>query len=205
MPVVVINRMVSYLRILKDASATGKEYISSAQLGEMAGVTGAQVRKDLAIFGEFGKQGVGYPVEGLTKEIADILGHGTIMPLAIFGIGELGTALARYLIARSKTSDDFKFSVRALFDNDPAKYKTQVGGVTVSPPSSLKDIYEQENLKLGIIAVPAEAAQQVVDEAVAVGIKGFLNFAPVKLKVPPGVRVVASDVTMVLQGLAFYL
>ncbi len=204
-PVVVINRMVVYLRVLRDAVAAGKKYISSAELGDMAGVNSAQVRKDLAMFGEFGKQGVGYPVETLTKEIATILGHDTDMPIAVFGIGELGTALARYLISRSKALEDFRFAVKALFDSDPAKIGTEVSGIAVSPIWSLQEICARENVKIGIIAVPAGAAQEVVDLAVSEGIKGFLNFAPAKLKVPPGVRVVSSDVTMVLQELAFYL
>lgn len=204
-PVVVISRMVVYLRVLRDAVTAGKEYISSAELGDMAGVNSAQVRKDLAMFGEFGKQGVGYPVETLAEEIARILGHDTDMPIAVFGVGELGTALSRYLISRSKTLEGFSFTVKALFDSDPAKIGTELGGVVISPVCSLPEVCARENIRIGIIAVPAAAAQEVVDLAVVYGIKGFLNFAPAKLKVPPGVRVVSSDVTMVLQELAFYL
>lgn len=204
-PDVVVRRLVTYLRILSEIDAGPDDYISSAQIGDLAAVNSAQVRKDLALFGEFGKQGVGYPILKLRKELTEILGADRQMNIVIFGVGELGTALARYLTSRKETSPDYRFVVKGLFDVDPAKVGTQIEGIPVRHLSELGEVTAAGDIKIGVIAVPAQAAQEVVNFAISKGIKGFLNFAPVRIKVPPGVRIQNSDVTSDLQELGFYL
>ncbi|HHX28039.1 MAG: redox-sensing transcriptional repressor Rex [Bacillota bacterium] len=204
-PDVVVKRLVTYLRVLLDSDFAGSDFVSSAQLGDMAAVNGAQVRKDLALFGEFGKQGVGYPVQELKDQITKILGADRDMPVAVFGIGELGTAIVRYLLSRGRSSPNYRFGPAALFDEDKRKVGTLVEGLVIHPLSDLEAVRKAKDLKIGIITVPASAAQEVVDRAVSAGLKGFLNFAPAKLKVPPHVRVHYTDVTLELQELAFYL
>lgn len=203
-PDVVVKRLVTYLRVLKDSSLEGG-YMSSAQLGDLAAVNGAQVRKDLALFGEFGKQGVGYPIQALTDQISRILGADREIAVALFGVGELGTAIVRYLSARRRFDPSYKFIVRALFDEDKRKIGNKVEGIVIRSLADMPAVCAGGAVKVGILTVPALAAQEVVDKGIAQGIRGFLNFAPVKLKVPPTVRVLQADVTLELQELAFYV
>lgn len=204
-PDVVIRRMVTYLRILREIPPGAREYISSSEMGEWAGVNSAQVRKDLALFGEFGKQGVGYPVDGLTEELVKILGADRDMAVAVFGIGELGTALVRYLTARRRADPKYRFVVTALFDSDPRKIGTEVEGLTIHSLETWDDRTNRHEIGIALITVPAPVAQQVADSAYKIGIKGFLNFAPTKLRMPSEVRVLNADVTLQLQELAYYL
>jgi len=204
-PDVVVRRLVDYLRVLKDRGASPDEYISSAELAALAGVNAAQVRKDLALFGEFGKQGVGYRVLQLRKELVEILGAGEPMSVCIFGIGELGTALAKYLTTRHKFDREYPFLVKALFDVNPRKVGTTVSGIRVSAVTEVGELVKAQDIKVGIITVPSEAAQEVCDMAVRSGIQAFLNFAPVKLRVPEGIFVKYQDVTSDLQELTFFL
>ncbi len=203
-PDVVVNRLVTYLRVLRDATLDG-DYISSAQLGDLAAVNGAQVRKDLALFGEFGKQGVGYPVKELTDQITRILGADREIAVALFGVGELGTAIVRYLSARRRFDPGYRFIVRALFDEDKRKIGNKLEGIVIHSLADLDKVFPPGGVKIGILTVPSLAAQEVVEKAIAHGIRGFLNFAPVKLKVPQGVRVQQADVTLELQEIAFYV
>lgn len=202
-PDVVVKRLVTYLMVLKDYPLD--DYISSAELGRLSTVNGAQVRKDLALFGEFGKQGVGYPAKALVREISKILRADREVHIVLFGVGELGTALARYLMARRRGDPSYTFVVKALIDEDKRKIGTALGDVVIRPLSDLPAVCADESPKVGIITVPASAAQDVVEAGIAQGIRGFLNFAPVKLRVPPGVRVQQTDVTLELQELAFYV
>lgn len=204
-PDVVIRRLVTYLRVLNELEAGPNDYISSAKIADLAAVNSAQVRKDLAMFGEFGKQGVGYPILALREELISILKADREMSIAIFGVGELGTALTRYLISRRKATPDYRFVVTGLFDIDESKIGTFVEGIPISHTQDLPQVLEDEEIKIGVITVPASVAQEVVTFAVSCGIKGFLNFAPVRLKVPEDIRVQNSDVTLDLQELAFYL
>lgn len=204
-PDVVIRRMVTYLRILKEIPPGSKEYISSSEMGEWAAVNSAQVRKDLALFGEFGKQGVGYPVQALTEELVRILRADRDIPVAVFGIGELGTALVRYLTGRRRSDPKYPFVISALFDSDPAKIGTNVEGLTIELLESWSEDKNRKEVKIALITVPAGAAQEVADRAYRFGIKGFLNFAPTKLRLPPDARVLNADVTHQLQELAYYL
>ena len=204
-PDVVVKRLVTYLSVLLHSDFEDGDFVSSAQLGDLAAVNGAQVRKDLALFGEFGKQGVGYPVKALREQITKILGADRDMPLSVFGIGELGTAIVRYIAGRRRSDPNYRFWPAALFDEDKRKIGTSVEGILIHPLADMETVLREMDVRIGIIAVPASAAQSVVDRAVASGVKGFLNFAPTKLKVPPGVRVHYTDVTLELQELAFYI
>ncbi|MGI6642526.1 MAG: redox-sensing transcriptional repressor Rex [Bacillota bacterium] len=204
-PDVVIHRLIGYLRVLQEMQAEPDDFISSAELGEKSLVNSAQVRKDLALFGEFGKQGVGYPVRSLLDELTKILRADRDMAVSLFGVGELGTALVRYLSVRKRYDPSYRFTIRALFDEDKRKIGTKLEGLVINPLSELPRLTQSGDIKLSIITVPASAAQEVVNFAVACGIRGFLNFAPVKLKVPPDARVQNVDVTFLLQELAFYL
>ncbi len=206
-PDVVIRRLVIYLRILSEMDlGTGPHYISSQELGERAGVSPAQVRKDLASFGEFGKQGVGYEAHYLRDELRSILNLDRSVNVAVFGFGELGTALGRYVARRAERDERYPFRIAALFDSDPKKVgqKTELG-VEVSPPEALPAVAQKKALDIAIIAVPASAAQGVADLCVQGGIRALLNFAPTKLFVPENVRVHYADVSLELQQLSYYL
>jgi len=207
-PDVVIRRLVIYLRILYDMDLSEPDtyIISSQELGQRAGVSPAQVRKDLATFGEFGKQGVGYEARFLREELRAILNLDRRVKVAIIGVGELGTALSRYVSRRSGRNPGYPFEVAALFDSDPEKVgRTVEPGVTILPPEDLRRVAGDRGLDIAVITVPAGAAQKVADLCVEAGIKAILNFAPVKLFVPDEVRVHYSDVSLELQQLAFYL
>jgi redox-sensing transcriptional repressor len=194
-----------YLRILREMDLTDNRFISSAELGERAGVTSAQVRKDLAMFGEFGKQGVGYQALNLKNELMRILNTDKTINVAILGVGELGTALARYVQRRFENDHDYPFRLTALFDVDPHKIGLEVEGVAVDHLDSLPARVRERRIKIGVVAVPAPAAQEVTELAISAGIRAFLDFAPVKLKVPSHVRVHYSDVSLELHQLAFFL
>ena len=153
-PDVVVRRLVTYLRVLIDSNLRDNDFISSAQLGDLAAVNGAQVRKDLALFGEFGKQGVGYPVGDLKEQLTTILGADREMSVAIFGIGELGTAIVRYLVGRRRRDPQYKFSLAALFDADKRKIGSAVEGIPIHPLSDL--VSPKFGIKIGVIAVPQQ-------------------------------------------------
>ncbi|OUM98030.1 MAG: redox-sensing transcriptional repressor Rex [Firmicutes bacterium ZCTH02-B6] len=202
----VVRRLPLYLRVLEDATRDGdKELMSSQELGERAGVSPALVRKDLAWFGEFGKQGVGYDVNNLKAELRRILHLDRDIPIAIVGVGSLGHALARYFRRRYTADPGFHLNIVALFDEDPEKQGEIVEGLPVEAPDKVEERTRELGLKMAIIAVPAEAAQAVVDRVVGAGIKLLLNFAPVKLTVPEGVHMINADLSLELQRLAYYL
>ncbi len=202
----VVRRLPLYLRVLEDATRDGdKELMSSQELGERAGVSPALVRKDLAWFGEFGKQGVGYDVNNLKAELRRILHLDRDIPIAIVGVGSLGHALARYFRRRHAADPGFHLNIVALFDQDPEKQGEVIDGLAVESPEMIDARTKELGLRMAIIAVPAEAAQEVVDRCVAAGIRLLLNFAPVKLTVPDGVHMVNADVSLELQRLAYYL
>ncbi len=206
-PDVVIRRLVVYLRILDELDlGDGDTYISSQELGERAGASPAQVRKDLASFGEFGKQGVGYNARYLREELRSILNLRHRVGVAVIGVGELGKALARYISRRAGRGERYPFHVAALFDTDPQKVGRTVDlGLEILPAERLTEEMRKRRVDIAIITVPASAAQGVADVCVEAGVKAILNFAPVKLFVPDDVRVHYSDVSLELQQLAYYL
>ncbi len=197
-PKAVVGRVSLYLRQLELATKQGLTRISSNQLGQSLGLNDAQVRKDLAFFGQFGHPGIGYQIDELADALRRILGIDRIWPAALFGMGNLGRALAMYRGFRSRG-----FHVVALFDKDTSKVGHRIGGLTIRPISDLPEAQKTLGITLAILCVPAEEAQTVADQVVASGIQGLLNFAPLPLNVPPGVVVMAVDLSVQLELLAY--
>ncbi len=195
------NRLSIYLRCLDTLQAEGVQTISSQGLAARFHLNAAQIRKDLAWFGEFGVRGVGYSVETLAAHLRSILGLGAPIRMAVVGAGLLGQALADY---PGFPRDGFE--PVALFDRSPAKVGGQTrGGVPIFHIRRLKGIVRRQRIRIAMVAVPAEAAQQVVNQAAAAGVEAILNFAPAALVAPPGVKLRNVDLTVSLEGLAYHL
>ena len=195
-----VRRLSLYLRLLQEADAAGAETISSGELAERGGTTSAQVRKDLSLFGSFGKRGLGYSVQELLSRIRSILGLQSSWRVALVGAGKLGSALFSYRDFEARG-----FNIRAVFDSDPRKVGTQWGGLSIRADEEIDTVVRAEEIDIAIVAVPADAAQQVVDRLVRCGVRAILNFAPARLKVPRGVALKYVDVTPELEGLSFAL
>ena len=195
------NRLSIYLRCLTELEAAGVDTVSSQGLAEGFKLNAAQIRKDLACFGEFGVRGVGYYVKDLRRDLRHILGLDPRLRVAIIGAGNLGLALADYHGFRKEG-----FEIVALFDTHNAKVgHVSRAGVAIHDIRQLKRIVRQERVSIGVIAVPASAAQPVIDLVVAAGIKAILNFSPGALNVPPDVKLKSVDLTVSLESLSFYL
>jgi redox-sensing transcriptional repressor len=193
-----VKRLSLYLRELEAKEERGQATISSQQLGDALGLTDAQVRKDLACFGQFGHPGVGYRVIELGTQLRRILGTDRRWSAAIIGAGNIGRALMPYNRFARKG-----FDLVAIFDCDPQVVGTEVGGHRVRPLEDLPDLVRAREIKIAILAVPADQAQVAADQVVRAGIKGILNFAPVRLEVKDAVAVVSVDLSRSLEQLAF--
>ncbi len=194
------SRLSLYLRFLIQLEEHGTVTVASRAMAEGLGVTSAQVRRDLASFGGFGVRGVGYDVKQLRIELEHILGLDRTLHLAIVGAGNLGHALADY-----PGFGGGGLKVVALFDIDPDKVGRHTrGGVPIHHLDDIESVTAAK-LDVGIVAVPAEAAQRVVDRLVAAGIRAVLNFAPVRPRVPEGFRCRSVDLTLELESLSFFL
>jgi redox-sensing transcriptional repressor len=195
------NRLSVYLRCLTTLEEAGVLAISSQALAEQFHLNAAQIRKDLAYFGEFGVRGVGYYVRDLKRHLRQILGLDRNLRVAIIGAGNLGLALADYPGFRQEG-----FEILALFDTLSAKVGQQSrGGVPIHAVADLKKIARRDGISIAVIAVPAPSAQVVVNQVVAAGIKAVLNFSPGTLDVPPGVKMKSVDLTVSLENLSFFL
>jgi redox-sensing transcriptional repressor len=196
------NRLSIYLRCLNTLSAAGIKTISSQELAEQFNLNSAQIRKDLGYFGEFGVRGVGYFVDDLREHVTKILGVDKPHRVAIVGAGRLGTALANYR-GFSKSN----FTVAALFDNDRTKIGQRIGpdGIIVQDVQKFERIVHDREIDVGVIAVPARAAQRVLNQIMAAGIKAVLNFAPAPLSARLGVKVKTVDLTTSLESLSYFL
>ena len=195
-----VDRLPRYYRCLRQLTDEGVEIASSEELGRRLAINPEQIRKDLAFFGQFGKKGVGYYVAELKESIGNILGLDHHWSVAIIGMGHLGAALANYQgIAR------LGFRLAAIFDANPTVIGTRVGERRVEDIADLTEIIAERAIQIGVIAVPAEAAQSIADRLVAAGIRGIWNFAPVKLQVPPGIAFVSEDLSVGLSSLSYYL
>src|SRR5262245_59391372 len=195
------NRLSIYLRCLNELAAAGVETISSQSMAEQFTLNSAQIRKDLAYFGEFGVRGVGYYVEDLRQHLMKILGLTQKHRVAIVGLGNLGLALANY-----QGFNQYSFDVVALFDNDPAKIGQHVpNGLEIQATENLRDVLRQEQIDVVIIAVPATAAERVLDAVDEAGVKAVLNFAPVHLHPKPGMKVKTVDLMISLESLSYFL
>lgn len=199
-PEMTVRRLSVYTRCLQQLEEDGVKTVSSQELAERFNLNSAQVRKDLAYFGQFGVRGIGYYVTGLRAELRRILGLDHDWLVALMGYGSLGSALFRYKgFARQG------FRIAAIFDDDPTKLGGEIDGVPILPLRDLPQQVKARGLQLAILAVPAEVAQVVVDELAAAGIKAILNFAPVRLRVPREVRLQDVDLSIELETLSFYL
>jgi redox-sensing transcriptional repressor len=195
------NRLSIYLRCLTALESAGMETVSSQRLAEQFHLNAAQIRKDLAYFGEFGVRGVGYYVRDLRRQLRQILGLDRHLRVAIVGAGNLGLALADYPGFRQEG-----FEIIALFDTLNEKVgQVSRSGVTIHDIRQLKRIVRHERIQIAVVAVPASAAQHVLNAVVAAGIKAVLNFSPGTLAVPPGVKLKSVDLTVSLEGLSFFL
>ncbi|HEY8392438.1 MAG TPA: redox-sensing transcriptional repressor Rex [Capillibacterium sp.] len=204
-PDVVINRLPLYLRVLAEIDPEQTPIISSYELGERTGITPGQIRKDLSYFGVFGKQGVGYEISTLRAELSRILNLDRVVNVGLVGVGNLGEAFLRYGAGRQKEILSREgLVIKAAFDQDEQKIGGEIAGVKIYPVGQLPEVITQFQLTIMILTVPAGAAQEVFDTCVASGVKAFLNFAPVKLKIPAGVRVHHADFTLQLESLAYY-
>lgn len=199
-PDVVIRRLPLYARSLRYLLQEGIESVSSQELGDRINVTAAQIRKDLSYFGEFGKQGIGYDVRRLLQQIEDILGLTHEWPVALVGIGHLGAAIARYEGFRQQG-----IRIAGLFDSNPAKVGMLVNDMPVLSFDSIDQIIREQEIRLAIIAVPAQSAQEVTDRLVMAGVRAILSYAPTVLQVPDGVWVRYIDPVAVLHSMTYYL
>ncbi|HSC26600.1 MAG TPA: redox-sensing transcriptional repressor Rex [Vicinamibacterales bacterium] len=195
------NRLSVYLRCLNQLDAAGVRTISSQALADQFHLNAAQIRKDLACFGEFGVRGVGYYVRELRRHLRQILGVDSPVRVAIMGAGNLGLALADYPGFRVEG-----FEIVALFDTAREKIGRQSrGGVPIHDARNLRRIASKEHITIAVVAVPPEAAQSVVNAVVAAGIKAVLNFSPGALTVPADVKLKSVDLTVSLESLSFFL
>jgi redox-sensing transcriptional repressor len=197
-PKAVVARLSLYLRELQRLVRDGHETTSSNQLGTLLGFSDAQVRKDLAYFGHFGYPGIGYRCDELITAIRKIMGTDRGWPVAMVGAGNLGRALLGY-----KGFGNQNFRIAAAFDSDSSKVGSKIDGVEVHHLNDLAEVVRQQQIRLGMVVVPAAAAQGVADRLVAAGIEGIVNFAPVTLVLPPTVSLVGVDLAMELEQLSF--
>jgi redox-sensing transcriptional repressor len=194
-----VSRLSLYLRLLEELDA-GVATLSSEELAARAGTSAAQVRKDLSFFGTFGKRGLGYGVTELITTLRSILGLERRWRVAVVGAGKIGAALMGY--------QDFKrqgFYIESVFDSDAAKVGQRWNGLVVRADAEMEMALQGESIDIAIIAVPADAAQSVVDRVVNAGVKAILNFAPVKLRVPVSVALKNVNMAVELEGLSYAL
>jgi len=201
-PAPAIRRLSLYLRQLEAFRKADRRTVSSKQLGEALKLTDAQVRKDLAYFGQFGHPGIGYRVDDLINEVKKILGTDKSCNICIVGAGNLGRALCGYRGFPKKG-----FQLVALFDSDPKKInvKESPNAFPIQPMDQLAETIERLDIRLAILCVPAEAAPQVANQMIEAGIRGILNFAPVSLAVPEEFPVAGVDLAVQLEQLSFQL
>ena len=199
-PDIIISRLPIYLRALRHIQAEGKLTTSSQELGASVGISAAQIRKDLSQFGEFGKQGTGYDIAFLIDKLREILKVERVWDVAVVGMGDMGHALARY-----QGFSDRGFRVKMVFDNDPAKIGEQVGHFVVHDTKEIVTAIRKSGIKVAMLCVPAAAAQEVTNLLMEAGVKAILNYAPISLSVPAGVRVQYLDPSIGLQRMTYYL
>jgi redox-sensing transcriptional repressor len=199
-PDVVIDRLPIYARALSSLERSGRDVVSSQELGAQLGVTPAQIRKDLSYFGRFGKQGRGYNVKRLLEELHQILGLDRSWRMVVVGVGQLGHAVLSYGGFAPQG-----FNIIEAFDADPEVVGKSIGDLTIKPVSEMRATLTGQNIDIGIVAVPAASAQQVIDGLVESGVKAILNYAPIAPFVPKHVHVKDIDPVLSLQSMTFYL
>jgi len=199
-PNIVVGRLPLYLRTLQLMNQEGRRVTSSQELGERLGISAAQIRKDLSQFGEFGKQGTGYNIDFLTDKLRHILHVYKVWDVAVVGIGDVGHALARYQGFANRG-----FRIVLLFDNSPAKVGKLVDNFVIQDLSSLVAQIREAGVQIAMLSVPVDQAQVVTNQLVEAGVKSILNYAPINITVPSGVRVQYIDPVLHLQRMTYYL
>ncbi|MEW6026841.1 MAG: redox-sensing transcriptional repressor Rex [Planctomycetota bacterium] len=193
-----IKRLFLYYRALLESRQT--DFISSEELAKLTGSASAQIRKDLTYFGEFGTPGKGYRIEELSQQIKNILGIDRDWEIILAGVGNVGRALLSYQGLKTQG-----FKITYLFDNDPEKIGKTCAGLKINDIKMLKDEIQDKNIKMAVVAVPANSAHEVVNILVDAGIKAIINFAPTFIFAPRAVRILNIDITNELARLSYYL
>jgi redox-sensing transcriptional repressor len=197
----VIKRLSLYLRDLRRMQNEGVDIISSDEITKILDVSSAQFRKDLSYFGEFGKRGVGYKVNTLVKELEQILGIDRWWPIALAGVGRLGSALLGF-----SGFGRFKLKIAAAFDNDKRKIGKVISGVKITPIENMEESIKEHNIEIGMICVPPQFAQQIANRMISAGIKAILNFAPASIKLDRNdVYISNVDMACELETLVYFL
>jgi len=199
-PNIIISRLPVYLRALRHMQAQGQQTTSSQELGDLVGVSAAQIRKDLSQFGEFGKQGTGYNITFLIEKLREILKVDRVWDVAVVGMGDMGHAIARYQGFANRG-----FRVAMVFDNNPALIGQQAGGFVIRDAKEMVSAIQEGGIKIAMLTVPASVAQEVANRLVEAGIKAILNYAPISLSVPQGVMLQYIDPSTGLQRMTYYL
>jgi len=195
-----VRRLSLYLRALEELASEGEPTVSSQMLAGRAGTTAAQVRKDLSLFGSFGKRGLGYAVPPLAAQLREIMGLSRRWRVVLVGAGRIGSALFEYPHFRERG-----FEIVAILDDNPVKVGREWRGIRIRPGSELEASVREGGAEMAILAVPAAVAQRLTDALVAAGIRGILNFAPLQLQVPEGITVNNVNMAVELESLAFAL
>ncbi|MBZ0284925.1 MAG: redox-sensing transcriptional repressor Rex [Anaerolineae bacterium] len=199
-PDIVIGRLPVYLRALTRLAQEGHEVTSSHELGQRLGISSAQIRKDLSHFGGFGKQGTGYQIGYLVEQLRQVLKVDQEWEVALVGAGDLGSALAHY-----KGFGDRGFRIACVFDNSPQKVGQRLGDFTILSTDDIEKNIRERGIKIAMIAIPAEKAQEVADRLIGAGVRAILNYAPINLNVPENVRVQYIDPVVHMQRMTYYL
>lgn len=199
-PDIVVGRLPIYLRALTHLLAEGERVIASRDLAKRLDISPAQIRKDLSYFGQFGKQGMGYDIANLVEQLQAILKIDRNWTMALAGAGDLGHAVVDY-----GGFDRWGYHMCCVFDNDPKKIGGYLGEFEILDAETMPERIRREGIKIGIVAVPAPAAQRVVDQMLAAGVRAILNYAPVTVTVPEDVQVQYMDPVIHLQHMTYYL
>jgi redox-sensing transcriptional repressor len=199
-PDIIISRLPVYLRALRHMHSQGAETTSSQELGDQVGISAAQIRKDLSQFGEFGKQGTGYNIAYLIENLRAILKVDRVWDVAVVGMGDMGHAIARY-----QGFTDSGFRIAMVFDSAPAKIGEVIGNFTVQDTKNMVETIRSAGIKVAMLCVPPAVAQGVANQLVEAGVNAILNYAPINLNVPKGVRVQYLDPSVGLQRMTYYL
>ena len=199
-PDIVVARLPLYLQTLNRLAQDGEYNTSSKDLGKKIGISAAQIRKDLSHFGEFGKQGTGYSISFLIEKLEDILNVNKVWDMALIGVGFLGHAIANF-----HGFQNHGFRIKYIFDSDPKKVGTKIGDYVIYDSKDMSEIIQKENIKIAMIAVDGEHAQDVADQLAEAGVKAILNYAPVKLIMPKNVKAQKIDPIIELQHMTYYL
>jgi len=194
-----VTRLSIYLRCLEELEADGVDSVSSKQLAQRFGLNSAQVRKDLAYFGQFGVRGLGYYIAELKHNLERILGLKQDWEVALVGAGNLGSALIAYKGFQARG-----FRISMVFDTDSAKVGLQIDGVVVMDVAKMASALRKKKVKIAVVAVPAGVAQSVADLLVDAGVTAILNFAPTQLAVPEGIKIQNVDLSVLLKTLSYH-